>query len=332
MNALDRFKGCLLGLAVGDALGAPVEFLPPEKIREKYRDQGLQDFDLWEGFKPGSITDDTQLTLATAKGCINAYLNLIHQGESNFVEFIRRKYAEWLERLKDPFHVRHPGYTCMHVLQSGEEGTVGRPLNDSLEPSGLFRTAPVGLAFPPTMAFREGIEYAALTHGHPSSYLAAGFFAEMISRILEEKTVQEAVELSIDQLITFEKHESLLERLEKTLELFIDQKPLREAVAQIGEPKGAEEVLAVGITCALRHVFEFKEGVLASVNVPGFSSSTGVVTGAILGAFLGAGAIPDTWISRLENAGEIAEIAEDMWKVFKKGERIPFDKYGLAQE
>ena len=326
---LNRFKGCLLGLAIGDALGAPVEFLSLEKIREKYGETGIAEFDVWDGFKPGSYSDDTQLSLATAKGCIHAHFNLMREGESRSQEFVYKSYQEWLESLKDPFLVRRPGYTCMNVLQSGERGSIGNPINESIEASGLLRTASVGLAFPPGMAFREGADYAALTHGQPTAYYAAGFFAEIIAHIIEGKSLQDAVELSIEQLTAFDDHKDLLQCVEKALELFIYQTRDQDSIAQLGEGVTAAEVLAIGVFCSLKHVVEFPEGVRASINHSGASSSSGLVTGAILGALLGYEGIPETWSLQVENAQEIAEIAEDMHKVFKQGERISFEKYSL---
>ncbi len=326
---LERYKGCLLGLAVGDAIGAPVDFLSLEQIREKYGEEGIADFDYWDNYKPGSYTDETQLSLATAKGCLNAHLNLISKGESLSLKVIYRRYLEWLNDLNDPFHVRHPGYTCMNVLQSGEKGSVGNPINDSTEASGLLRTAPVGLAFPPGMAFREGTDYAAMTHGHASAYLAAGFLSEMVSQILEVPSLQDAIELSIEQLVAFDNHQDLLKHIERALEESNNQDSIRESIQRLGEGVTAAEVLSIGIFCALKCVSEFQEGVLASVNHSGMSTSTGMVTGAILGTLLGFEAIPEKWVSNLEDSKEIIVISEDMYRVFKLGERVSFEKYSM---
>ncbi len=326
---LNKFKGCLLGLAIGDALGAPVEFLSLEKIKDKYGKSGIAEFDVWEIFKPGSYTDDTQLSLATAKGCIGAHFNLMREGESHSQEFMYKRYEEWLDSLKDPFHVRHPSYTCMNVLQSGGKGSIDNPVNESTEVSGLLRTAPVGLAFPPGMAFREGADYAALTHGHPSSYYAAGFLAEVIAHIIEGRSLQDAVELSIEQLVAFDNHEDLLQHMEAALELFISQAPAEESIPELGKGVTAAEVLSISVYGSLKHAFEFAEGVQASVNHSGASPSSGMATGAILGALLGLEAIPDKWSSSVEDSQEILAVAEDMHKVFKLGERISFEKYSL---
>ena len=68
-----RFRGCLLGGAVGDALGAPVEFLDLEEIVRAYGEQGIRDYAPAYG-KLGAITDDTQMTLFTAEAVLSAHL------------------------------------------------------------------------------------------------------------------------------------------------------------------------------------------------------------------------------------------------------------------
>lgn len=326
---LRKFKGCLLGMAIGDSLGAPVEFLSLAEIKEKYGEEGITEFDVWDGFQPGSFTDDTQLSIATAMGCIQAHYNLLREGESRSLEFVYKRYSAWLESMKDPFQARRPGYTCMTVLQSGQKGTIGEPVNDSTEVSGLLRTAPAGLAFPPGMAFREGADYAALTHGNPSAYFAAGFFAEMIAQILEGKSLQDAVELSIEVLTGFDQHTELLKHLETALEAFIDQSPAEESIGRIGDGVTAPQVLSLGLFCSLKYASDFPKGVKAAVNHGGASTSCGLVTGAILGTLLGQEGIPDAFNTQIENAHLITEIAEDMYKVFRQGERISFEKYSL---
>ena len=70
---INKYRGCLLGLAIGDALGAPVEFLSLKDIKQRYGPNGISDFAGWKNFEPGSYTDDTQMSLATAVGCIKAH-------------------------------------------------------------------------------------------------------------------------------------------------------------------------------------------------------------------------------------------------------------------
>ena len=65
----DRFRGCLVGGATGDALGAPIEFFSEADINERYGDEGIRELEPSYGVV-GAITDDTQMTLFTAEGCI----------------------------------------------------------------------------------------------------------------------------------------------------------------------------------------------------------------------------------------------------------------------
>src|SRR5260370_16834222 len=68
-----HFRGCLLGGAVGDALGGPVEFLDLEEIVKVYGEQGIRDYAPAYG-KLGAITDDTQMTLFTAEAVLSAHV------------------------------------------------------------------------------------------------------------------------------------------------------------------------------------------------------------------------------------------------------------------
>jgi len=89
-----------------------------------------------------------------------------------------------------------------------------------------MRTAPAGLAFPPDRAFQEGAEYAAITHGHPSGYLTAGFLSGMISYIIEGKTLVKAIDLCIGQLIKYDGHSETLKKIELVHKLSVSVKDL----------------------------------------------------------------------------------------------------------
>lgn len=326
---LSKFKGCFLGLTIADALGAPVEFLSLTEIKRKYGEDGITDFDAWAGFKAGSYTDDSQLSLATAVGCIQAYQRLIIKGECNSVNIIYKRYLEWVESQSNQFQIRSPNYTCLSALMSGKMGSIENPINDSKESGGLARFAPVGLAFPSDMAFREGIEYASITHGNPQGYLPGGFLSELIAHILEGKNLGDSIELSTERLSIYERHEETLKKIEKALELFTVQEPIENSIREIGEGWTGEEALAIALFCSLKFSDDYEKGIQAAVNHSGSSDSTGSVTGAILGTLLGIEAIPDKWVLNVENSQTICQIAKDMFKIFKKKERLSFKKYPL---
>ena len=121
---ISKYQGCLLGLTIGDALGAPVEFLRLQEIKKRYGKDGLADFHEWRGFKPGSYTDDTQMSLATAVGCIRASQRWRDRGICHSASVVHRRYLDWLESQNDPDQRRGPGSTCLSALQSGKMGTI----------------------------------------------------------------------------------------------------------------------------------------------------------------------------------------------------------------
>jgi len=324
---ISKYQGCLLGLAIGDALGAPVEFLRLPEIKNLYGKDGITDFYEWRGFKPGSYTDDTQMSLATAIGCIRACQRWRDRGICHSASVVHRRYLEWLESQNDLGQRRGPGNTCLRALQSGKMGTIEEKINDSKGCGGVMRTAPVGLAFPPDRAFQEGAEYAAITHGHPSGYLTAGFLSGMISYIIEGKTLAEAIDLCIGQLTRYDGYSETLEKIELAQKLSVSQKPPEESIHAIGEGWVGEEALAISLYCSLKFSDNFERGILAAVNHSGDSDSTGSITGAILGTLLGVESIPNRWVENVEDSIKIQKIANDMFRIFKNGEELSFEEY-----
>ena len=317
-KALNKYKGCLLGLAVGDALGAAVEFLTYTEIKKKYGEDGIQDLDEWRGFEAGSYTDDTQMALATAIGCIDAAEEWKKDGTFEPIPYIYKEYLSWLETQADPFHRRAPGNTCLSALESGEMGSIDAHFNDSKGCGGVMRVAPLGLVFSGDLAFIEGAKSAAITHGHPSGYLSAGFLSELVSHILNEKTLEKSIQSSKKTLITFDGHEETLMSIDLAEKLAKKDVPVTEAIQEIGEGWVGEEALAVAVYCSLKFSSNFRSGVAASVNHSGDSDSTGAITGAILGTLLGHESIPDSWIEKLENSQKIEDLAEEMYRIFKE--------------
>ena len=324
---ISKYQGCLLGLAIGDALGAPVEFLRLQEIKMRYGKDGITDFNEWRGFKPGSYTDDTQMSLATAVGCIRAYQRWRDRGICHSVSVVYHRYLDWFESQNDLGQRRGPGNTCLRALQSGKMGTIEEKINDSKGCGGVMRTAPVGLAFSSDRAFQEGAEYAAITHGHPSGYLTAGFLSEMISYIIEGKPLAEAIDLCIGQLTRYDGYSETLEKIELAQKLSISQKPPEESIHAIGEGWVGEEALAISLYCSLKFSDNFERGILAAVNHSGDSDSTGSITGAILGTLLGVESIPRPWVQKVEESDRITKIANDMFSIFKGGKELSFEEY-----
>jgi len=336
-----HFAGCLLGGAVGDALGAPVEFDSIETIRRKYGPEGIRDYDIAYG-RRGAITDDTQMTLFTAEGLLRAVTRGRHKGICHPASVIHHAYIRWLhtqgERGRSQFsegepdgwligvrglHSRRaPGNTCLSALRGEEMGEMQRPLNNSKGCGGVMRVAPVGLvAEDEERAFSLGCEAAAITHGHPSGYYSAGCFAAIIWRLAEGRSLPEAIELMLRQLEKSENedHEECASAIRQAVTLWRDHDlpPSPEVIERLGGGWVGEEALAISLYCALAAQDDFAHGVLLSVNHSGDSDSTGAITGNILGLMLGVEAIPSKWLAELELRKEIEAMAGDLYKRFE---------------
>lgn len=336
---LRRYTGCLLGGAVGDALGAPVEFLILDEIRERYGPRGIQEMDTAYG-RRGAITDDTQMTLFTAEGILrattramtkgichppsvvrHAYLRWLHTQQPNGSSPLTEEFGEpdgWLIGVKELHQRRAPGHTCISGLRAGRLGTMDEPLNDSKGCGGVMRMAPAGLIRSNT--FQDGCEFAALTHGHPSGYLAAGYFAYVIRLILDGRPLHAAAAGPMEELIRRPDHDEVCRAVESALEAADAGDPSPARVESLGAGWVAEEALAIALYCALVAGDDFERGVRLAVNHSGDSDSTGAMTGNLLGAALGEDAIPARWLEELELREVVRQVAVDLHTLFEDSE------------
>lgn len=313
-----KYTGCLLGVGVGDALGAAVEFMSLDQIKRKYGDSGIEDFHSWGGFKAGSYTDDTQMTMATARGLIKSAERRSKKGMWKPTLLVYKEYLRWLETQEDPSQVRGPGKTCLSSLRSGKMGTMEKPINKSKGCGGVMRVAPVGLGYEGANAFYIGAKTAAITHGHASGYLSAGFLAELISYLKKNQDLGESIKKARKTLLLYKGVEETLGKVDEALRLAQGNKSVEKALIQLGEGWVGEEALTVSLYCALRFENDFSAGVRAAVNHSGDSDSTGAITGAVLGTKLGLESIPKHWIEKLENAREIQNLGEKVFEIFSK--------------
>ncbi|HEY0970872.1 MAG TPA: ADP-ribosylglycohydrolase family protein [Gemmatimonadales bacterium] len=331
----EHVRGCLLGGAVGDALGAPVEFMTLDAIRARHGADGIRELDEAYG-RVGAITDDTQMTLFTAEGLLRASARLHERGLCHPPSQAYQSYLRWLSTqgvaVKAPpgleldtgwlvqvraLHARRgPGNTCLSALASGRMGTIEEPLNDSKGCGGVMRVAPAAvLHF--GEPFRLGAEVAATTHGHPSGYLAAGAMTEILAHLLDGAALEPAVHAALDRLAREQGHEETTAALRGALDAWHEGAPSAERVERLGAGWVAEEALAIAVYCALSAGDDFAAGARLAVNHSGDSDSTGAVTGNLLGALLGASAIPERWLEQLELRREIEEIADDLLEGYR---------------
>lgn len=325
MSKESKIKGSLLGGAIGDALGYPIEFERniKEKERTRFKDEGL-------------ISDDTQMTLFTANALIWRETRLNMRGIAMLpVDAIYFGYKDWLDTqngtngersiswIKEipELNVRRaPGITCLNALSSGKKGTIDEPINNSKGCGSVMRVAPIGLYISnENVAGKIAAEASAITHGHALGIMPSYVFASMISLIVyKDLNILDALKRSIDGLLEnyniFNKNDLNLftDLIDKAIDLNSSDLSDQKAISELGEGWVAEEAFAIAIFSCLRHQDNFEDTVVCAVNHDGDSDSTGSIAGNIIGAYLGEESIPGYYLDSLELKDIIKEIADDL--------------------
>ncbi len=339
LTPLDRIRGCLLGGAVGDAIGAAVEFASWSEICAAHGDAGITGMEPSYG-RRGAITDDTQMTMFTVEGLIRAAVRLHHTGITTVTGVVWHAYQRWLVTQGEEqaggwegekvdgwladvtgLHERRaPGDTCLAALTSGLMGAPDIPINDSKGCGGVMRVAPVGLIATPDVAFAHGIDVAAITHGHPGGYLPAGVLAAMVASIMHGASITDAVTDATPLLRSHRDHEDVLRLLDGGRRLGTAATLNAPTIERIGGGWTGDEALAIAVACAIG-ADDFRHGVLAAANHSGDSDSTAAICGNLLGALWGVDAIPREWLAELELRDEIDTLAHDLHHQFHAADK-----------
>lgn len=308
-----RIIGCLLGGAIGDAMGYPVEFMRYSDITRYYGGAGVRDLS-----ESGLVSDDTQMTLFTAEGLLTA-----HRKGKSPVKSVYRAYLRWYYTqtgvrmpgakyegglLNEPkiFTQRAPGTTCLSSLSSGKMGTLSDPINHSRGCGGVMRVAPCAV-FP--HAFDLGCRVAAITHGHPGGYIPAGALARLLQKLYYGQSLPDAVGDLMAELDEIEDAESTRDALQRAVDLAAEGRPCAPTVKELGQGWVGEEALSIAVYSALSFPTDYAQALRLSVNHDGDSDSTGAICGNIMGMLLGAGAIPISWRDGVEMCNVIRTFA-----------------------
>jgi len=227
----------------------------------------------------------------------------------------------WLITIPELYACRAPGNSCLSALQRAELGTIREPINNSKGCGGVMRIAPVGLyEEDPEKAFKSGCDIAALTHGHPSGYLASGMLAAIICFVLQDRSLDRSIGDAMYILRTYDDHQEVLQIIEKAMLLSMAEEPSLSHIEDLGAGWVAEEALAISLYCALCARDDFEKAVITAVNHGGDSDSTGAITGNILGAVYGRKIIPAKWQDTLELCDVIEKLATDLFIRFEDSE------------
>jgi len=319
---VDKFRGSLLAGAVGDALGGAIEFEHMDAIRARFGPDGLTDYAPAYG-KVGAITDDTQMTLFTLEGLVIA-----RKHGTDPLWDVRAAYARWLHTQGGPavraegwlldspgmFSQRAPGTTCLSALYDTDAfGTTTDHINNSKGCGGVMRAAPVALwSEDVDEVFALAAGTAAITHGHPSGFLAAGVLAVIVQQVLGGADLFSAVDEAREELIRWDEHDEQLELVDLAVQLARrGKRPTPELIETLfGGGWVAEEALGIGLYAALTGE-SVEDGLLLAVNFSGDSDSAGSICGNILGARDGVEGIPGHLLEGLELVDVIERSADE---------------------
>lgn len=334
------YRGCLLGLAVGDAMGYTVDNRNLQEIRRDYGPNGLLGYDLVNGY--ADVTSHTQLAAFTCNGLLFGLTRGQMLGKmAPFIKYIGLSSREWVasqrpwgrpERTycwllrKPELCRRHCLDTrMMDTLTNRRLGTLETPVNGFSAPSSITTAIGVGLFFhQDRMDQREidrlGAEAVALTHGSPLAFLPGAVLAHMISRLIRnprtsvKAVAAEAVEAMKEQFGSQYPQAGETAAVIQRAVAYAEARNLRpmEVMEQLGCDTGAQ-ALAGAIYACLISDGDFDRAMIAAVNHSGRSAAVGAITGAILGLQLGEQALPEFYIECLEPAEVLRELADDLY-------------------
>ncbi len=334
------YRGCLLGMAVGDAMGYTVDSRTWREIQEDYGPNGLLGYDLVNGY--ADVTSYTQLAAFTCNGLLLGLTRGQMTGRmAPFIKYIALSSREWAASQRPwgrpsrtyCWLIRRPELCRRHCMDtrmldslSRENlGTLETPRNSFSDPGGLTSAVGVGLLFHQDRMEqleidRLGAEAVALTHGNPGAFLSGAVLAHLLSRLIGRPNVPlkplivDAIETVKDQFghqysQAFEI--ATLVRHAMTYAQSPNLKPV-DVMEQLG-CETAAQVLAGAIYACLVSGGDFDRAMITAVNHSGRSAAVGAVAGAILGIRLGEEALPEFYIECLEPAETLKELADDLF-------------------
>lgn len=296
----ERFRGALLGLAAGDALGTTVEFEPPGSFAPLTDIVGGGPF----GLKPGQWTDDTSMAICLAESLVERSGFDARDQMKRYLRWYRQGYHSSTGVC---FDIGITTSAALHRFESTGEPMSGPTAPDTAGNGSLMRLAPVALFYSgdPRAAVRYAAQSSRTTHGNPAAVDACRYFAGLL--------VGAASGVAKDQLLG-EMYSPVREGWTET--------PLVPEIEEVArgsfrrrqppEIRGSGYVVRSleAALWALHHHDDFRSGALAAVNLGEDADTTGAIYGQLAGTLYGAGGIPASWRERIWNGAQIEELAD----------------------
>lgn len=288
MLEVDRVKGCLFGLAIGDAVGAPLEFKRPRTFTPISDMIGGGQFNLL----PGQWTDDTSMALCLAE-------SLVECRGFNSIDQLSR-YLRWFKEgyMSSTGNCFDIGATTLEGLRRFEKS--GQPYRDIIEGYGtngsLMRLAPIPLFFSndPTMVPYMSRSNSMTTHNVLESVDACRYFGTLILGAIKGISKEEILSKNFSYDKNYWVKEPLTMHIREVAEGSFKEKNPPTIWSSSNAAKSLEAAL-----WAFYHSNSFKDGCLMAVNLGDDADTVGAIYGQLAGAFYGIQDIPTSWISKL---------------------------------
>ncbi|MBN1538316.1 MAG: ADP-ribosylglycohydrolase family protein [Anaerolineales bacterium] len=326
----DKFLGCLAGLAMGDALGVPVEFLSPTQIEEIYGQvTGIVSAPEWHPhsrLRPGSISDDTHQAMAVA----HAYAP---DGELS-VKAVAKKLLAWVDATPPEDLDVIIGPSTRHsielIRQGGDPQTTG---SKGITNGAAMRVAPVGLVNIGNFeaAFQDAIQASLPTHGSNVAISASAAVAFAVTQAAEIGTSIEAI---LDAAKTGAERgrsegqwhwgTALEGRIELAQNIVCQAESEKEALHDLYRFVGVDMLVAESVATALGLV-QLAQGdpmkaIFFGVNLGGDADTIAAIAGAICGTYKGIQAIDQNLLASIEKINRIdfSGEAQRLYEIMKR--------------
>ncbi|MCS7050309.1 MAG: ADP-ribosylglycohydrolase family protein [Thermomicrobium sp.] len=310
-DLLDKFTGCLLGMAIGDALGAPVSGWTRDAIAARYG---------WlERFVPlgddethaiGEYTDETELALCLVESAIETggYLDIAGAG----YRFLRVLDGPGARFLDEPTRRALAAAAVHGDFQRGLAGP------DTATGSAAARAAPIGLlhglcTFNPELFVRDVLRATLITHADPEVVNGALAVAYAVW-LLVQGTVPPVVLL--DEVARFIDEDRVARQLRRVTKhpFAPDAEDAIHRLVALGTSPNVDEVVATAFAAFAAAPDDFTRAVTLAVNAGGATDTRGAITGALAGCHLGASRLPAAFVEGLAGRPYVLMAARGLFR------------------
>lgn len=292
MTIRSQALGAMLGLAVGDALGAPVECFTQEQIYAYYP-YGIEGMEpggsLGEGRPAGSITDDTTMAIALAQSMVDAGGFDEHTALQAYVRWFQEDGRGIGRNTRMVLGDVSRGVHWQVATKEFDDTHQWRPVSNG----GLMRCTPIGIRYHHDESTLETVAHrdAALTHYNPLSGEACAFFLRLLANALNNRPLNLVAEHSAIQEITAMN---------------------KDEVEQMAMDRHSYVLVPLACAYYAAQEYDYEEAMLWIVNLGGDADTNAAVAGALIGARDGVEVIPQEWLDPLESRDELEYLTDQL--------------------